>query len=76
MSLKNTASGYDCNVGSIMKQWVDNYITPLTHIINLLFAQGYFPGERKLAKVIPTFKDGDTQDIQNYRQSLYFPFIS
>ena len=35
MALKNTASGYDCIVGSIMKQCVDNYITPLTHIINL-----------------------------------------
>ena len=45
MALKNTASGYDCIVGSIMKQCVDNYITPLTHIINLSIAQGYFPDE-------------------------------
>ena len=41
MALKNTASGYDCIAGSIMKQCVDNYITPLTHIINLSIAQGY-----------------------------------
>ena len=53
MALKNTASGYDCIVGSIMKQCVDNYITPLTHIINLSIAQGYFPDEWKVAKVIP-----------------------
>ena len=63
MALKNTASGYDCIVGSIMKQCVDNYITPLTHIINLSIAQGYFPDEWKVAKVIPIFKDGNPQDI-------------
>ena len=58
-----------------MKQCVDNYITPLTHIINLSIAQGYFPDEWKVAKVIPIFKYGDPQDIQNYVQFLYFPFF-
>ena len=76
MALKNTASGYDCIVGSIMKQCVDNYITPLTHIINLSIAQGYFPDEWKVAKVIPIFKDGDPQDIQNYRPISVLPFFS
>ena len=75
MALKNTASGYDCIVGSIMKQCVDNYITPLTHIINLSIAQGYFPDEWKVAKVIPIFKDGDPQDIQNYRPISVLPFF-
>ena len=55
MAFKNTASGYDCIVGSIMKQCVNIYITPLTHIINLSIAQGYFPDEWKVAKVIPIF---------------------
>ena len=76
MSLKNTASGYDCIAGSVMKQCVDNYVTPLTHIINLSIAQGYFPDEWKLAKVIPIFKDGDPQDIQNYRPISVLPFLS
>ena len=67
IALKNTASGYDCIVGSIIKQCVDNYITPLTHIINLSIAQGYFQDEWKVTNVIPIFKDGDPQDIQNYR---------
>ena len=75
MALKHTASGYDCIVGSIMKQCVDNYITPLTHIINLSIAQGYFPDEWKVAKVIPIFKDGDPQDIQNYRPISVLPFF-
>ena len=76
MSLKNTASCYDCIAGSVIKQCVDNYVTPLTHIINLSIAQGYFPDEWKLAKVIPIFKDGDPQDIQNYRPISVLPFLS
>ena len=76
MSLKNTASGYDCIAGSVMKQCVDNYVTPLTHIIKLSIAQRYFPDEWKLAKVIPIFKDGDPQDIQNYRPISVLPFLS
>ena len=76
MSLKNTASGYDCIAGSVMKQCVDNYVTPLIHIINFSIAQGYYPDEWKLAKVIPIFKDGDPQDIQNYRPISVLPFLS
>ena len=75
MALKHTASGYDYIVGSIMKQCVDNYITLLTHIINLSIAQGYFPDDCKVAKVILIFKDGDPQDIQNYRPISVLPFF-
>ena len=76
MSLKNKASGYDCIAGSVMKQYVDYYVTPLKHITNLSIAQGYFPDDWKLAKVIPIFKDGDLQDIQNYRPISVLPFLS
>ena len=34
----------------INKQCDDNYITPLTHIINLSIAQEYFPDEWKVAR--------------------------
>ena len=59
-----------------MKQCVDNYITPLTHIINLSISQGYFPDEWKLTKVIPIFNDGDPQDIRNYRRISVLSFLS
>ena len=58
-------------INTVMKQCVDNYVTPLTHIINLSIAQGYFPDEWKLAKVIPISKDGDPQDIQNLCTSIF-----
>ena len=76
MALKNTAPGYDCIVGSIMKQCVDNYITPLTHIINLSIAQGYFPDEWKMAKVIRKILKMETLKISKITvQFLYFLFF-
>ena len=57
-----------------MKQCVNNYDTPLTHISTI--AQWYFPNEWKPGKVIPIFKDRDPQDIQNYRLISGLPFFS
>ena len=80
MSLKNTASGYDCIAGSVMKQCVDkNIILPHLHTLlafQLFNSKMYFPDEWKLSKVIPIFKDGDPQDIQNYRLISVLPFLS
>ena len=66
-NLKNTAAGHDDLPGSIMKECADFYITPLTYSINLSISQGHFPSELKLAKVIPIYKSGDKQIIENYR---------
>ena len=41
--------------------------TPVSLFTNLSIAQEYFPDEWKVEKVISIFKDGDPQDIQNYR---------
>ena len=49
---------------------------PLTHIINVSITKGYFPEEFKLAKVLPIFKSGDDQNIQNYRPISILPFFS
>ena len=35
-----------------------------------------FPDELKLAKVVPIFKTGDEQLVQNYRPISVLPFIS
>ena len=74
--LKNSAAGHDSLLGSIMKQCADKYIVPLTHIINVSITKGYFPEEFKLAKVLPIFKSGDDQNIQNYRPISILPFFS
>ena len=74
--LKNSAAGHDSLPGSIMKQCEDKYIVPLTHIINVSITKGYFPEEFKLAKVLPIFKSGDDQNIQNYRPISILPLFS
>ena len=66
-SLKNSSAGYDNIPASIAKQCIQHYIKPLTYLIISSFECGIFPNELKLAKVIPTFKNGDKQDISNYR---------
>ena len=62
--------------GSIMKNFEEFYITPLTYIINLSISQGHFPDELKLAKVIPIYKSGDKQSIENYRPISVLSFFS
>ena len=64
--LKNSAAEHDLLPGSIMKQCADKYSVLLTHIINVSITEGYFSEEFKLAKVLPIFKSGDEQNIQNY----------
>ena len=49
----------------------DNYIMPLTHIINeSSLREGVFLSELKLATVVPIFKAGATNKITNYRSGF------
>ena len=43
-------------------------IRPLCKLINLSFHAGVFPESIKVAKVVPTFRSGSSQDINNYRR--------
>ena len=60
-SLNNSSAGYDDMSASIMKKCIDQYITPLTYLINYSIRQGIFPDELKIAKIIPIFKSGNKQ---------------
>ena len=51
-------SVYDNIPPKIGKLFVDQYIEPLTYLINKSIAQGVFPDELKLAQVVPIFKAG------------------
>ena len=73
---KNTAAGHDALPGSIMKKVEEFYITPLTYIINLSISQGHFLDELKVAKVMPIYKSGDKQSIENYRPISVLSFFS
>ena len=49
---------------------------PLTHLFNLLLENGIFPEKMKIAKVISLFKDGDPENITNYRPISVLPCFS
>ena len=51
-AITNSASGNDELPASILKQCMDSYLEPLTHLINLLISLGIVPDELKIARVI------------------------
>ena len=65
-SFSNSAAGYDELPASVMKQLINYYAEPLTHLINQSIQQGLFPKEMKIDKVIPIYKCEDEQLVTNY----------
>ena len=76
LSLKNSSPGYDELPAFIAKQCIDNYVMPLTYIINMSLMEGIFPSELKLAKVVPIFKSGESDKVTNYRPISVLSFFS
>ena len=75
-SINNSSAGYDELPASIMKQCIGSYIDPLIFLINQSIAQGVFPAELKIARVIPLYKGENNQLIHNYRPISVLPFFS
>ena len=67
ISLKESSPGWDNIPAFILKQCMDCFVNPLTHIINRSFIEGIFPKELKLARVVPIYKSGDSTSITNYK---------
>lgn len=51
----------------LLKKAGSAIIEPLTFLINLSFSSGEFPNNLKTGKVVPIFKKGDPQLVDNYR---------
>lgn len=67
--LKNENScGVDDISLFILKQISDHVLCSLVYLINQSFHQGCFPDVFKIARVIPLFKKGCSENIDNYRQ--------
>ena len=75
LSLNNSSPGYDELPASIAMQYIDNYVVPLTYIINMSLIEGIFPSELKLAKVVPFFKSGESEKVTNYRPISVLSFF-
>ena len=67
-SLKNKKSpGYDQISNELIKNVFPGIVKPLVHIFNLSIMTGIVPIKMKIAKVVPIFKKGDPQLLNNYR---------
>lgn len=61
---------------ALVKQVINNILTPLTHVCNLSLKYGYVPRKMKIAKVIPLFKNGNIHHYTNYRPISLLPQFS
>ena len=63
----NKAPGPDGIHGYVLKNCAFSISYPLFSIFNESFQSGYIPEEWKLANVVPVFKKGDKNNVDNYR---------
>lgn len=76
-NLKNKhSSGYDNIPTSIIKLFINEIITPLTHAIISSFKSGIFPDALKIATVKPLYKKRNMSEIENYRPISLLPSFS
>jgi hypothetical protein len=60
-------AGCDDTPETLVKQCTQLIKRPLAHIYNVSLNSGFFPDERKTAKVKPLYKKRDSCDMQNCR---------
>ena len=76
-SLKNkTSVGHDGVSTKLLKHISPALIKPLNLIINQSLVTGIFPNKLKIAKVLPLFKKGDKERMENYRPVSLLTSIS
>ena len=75
--IKNKAAldAYDFNT-KLMKMCRNVLIIPITNLINECLKLGVFPTVFKRAKVIPIYKKGNPNDLDNYRPISILPVLS
>ena len=72
---RNKAIGYDGLSGNIMNVY-DSITVILFKIFKASLEEAVFPEKLKIAKVIPVFKKGDKENIENYRPISILPVFS
>ena len=68
--------GHDGISTKLLKYILNEICKPLTLVVNQCLQTGIFPGDMKLAKVIPNYKKGDSFNMSNYRPISILPSIS
>ena len=76
-SLKTKSSCGDDGLSTKLLKEIKNEIcSSITLIVNQMITTGIFPDSLKIAKIIPIFKKGDIEIIENYRPISILPAIS
>ena len=68
--------GHDSISTALLKQIKTEVSPSITLIINQCLTTGIFPNKLKIAKVVPVFKKGDNELLNNYRPISVLPSIS
>ena len=61
------ALGFDYVSAASLKCCVSVVFPFLTEIFNLCLFHGVYPDDLKIARVVPIYKKGDSEDMTNYR---------
>lgn len=72
----NSAAGWDNISATFLKLAKAELIPVLGHLSTLCFSQGIFPTPLKLSIIHPIYKDGDRNDVNNYRPISILTSIS
>ena len=72
----NKSSGYDNLSINVIKHVATEISVPLSKIFNNSFQQGTVPCNMKIAKIIPIFKSGNSDQFCNYRPISLLPTFS
>jgi hypothetical protein len=76
-SLKtDCATGWDGISGKILKLSLEKVVPPIAHICNVSISTGIFPLAFKKAIVHPIYKNGERDNISNYRPISVLPTLS
>ena len=73
---RKSSCGFDEISVKLIKFAKNELCKPITVIVNQCLETGIFPDKLKIAKVIPLFKKGDPEQIDNYRPISILPAIS